>query len=174
MAINRGGERARNLEGEGGKVNPCFDGLVWVMSGLKQGEFMVEIHIAYQGELRCVATHTQSGTVMMTDAPLDNHGKGESFSPTDLVATALGTCMLTIMGMAAQKMKLDLRGATVVVNKHMVVVPKRRVGELAVVITVPLVLDEAQKQKLVDAAMSCPVHASLHPDVAMPVEFRWA
>jgi putative redox protein len=135
---------------------------------------MVEIHIAYQGELRCAATHTPSGTVLVTDAPLDNHGKGESFSPTDLVATALGTCMLTIMGMAAQKMKMDLRGATVVVNKAMVAVPKRRIGTLAVVITVPMAVDDTQKQKLIDAAMSCPVHGSLHPDVAMPIEFRWA
>lgn len=135
---------------------------------------MVEIHSVYQGELRCVATHTQSGTVLVTDAPLDNHGKGESFSPTDLVATALGTCILSIMGIAAQKMKLDMRGSTVVVNKRMEVTPKRRIAELAVVITVPLVLDEAQKQKFVDAAMACPVHASLHPDVAMPMEFCWA
>ncbi len=134
---------------------------------------MVAIHMAYQGELRCVATHTPSGTVMTTDAPRDNHGKGESFSPTDLVATALGSCMLTIMSMAAQKMKLDMRGATVVVTKRMVAQPKRRIGELAVVITVPLVLDDAQKQTFIEAAMSCPVHASLHPDVAMPLEFRW-
>lgn len=134
---------------------------------------MVEIHIAYQGELRCAATHMPSGTVMVTDAPLDNHGKGESFSPTDLVATALGTCMMTIMGIAAEKMGLDLRGTTVVVNKSMVAKPTRRVGELAVVITVPRLLDEAQKQALTHAAMTCPVYESLHPDIATPVEFCW-
>ncbi len=134
---------------------------------------MVEIHIAYQGELRCAATHMPSGTVMVTDAPVDNHGKGESFSPTDLVATALGTCMMTIMGIAAEKLGLDLRGTTVVVKKSMVAKPTRRVGELAVVITVPLALDEAQKEALNHAAMTCPVYESLHPDIATPVEFRW-
>ena len=135
---------------------------------------MVEIHIAYQGELRSAATHMPSGTVLLTDAPKDNHGKGESFSPTDLVATALGTCMLTIMGIAARKLELDLRGTTVIVTKSMVAAPLRRIGTLAVVITVPLALDDAQKQTLIDAAMTCPVGQSLHPDVAMPVEFRWA
>jgi putative redox protein len=134
---------------------------------------MVEIHIAYQGELRCAATHMPSGTVMVTDAPKDNHGKGESFSPTDLVATALGSCMLTIMGIEAQKLGLDLRGSTVVVKKTMVVKPTRRVGELAVVINVPLLLDDAQKEALTHAAMTCPVHGSIHPDIATPIEFRW-
>jgi putative redox protein len=134
---------------------------------------MVEIHIAYQGELRCAATHGPSGTVMVTDAPVDNHGKGESFSPTDLVATALGTCMLTIMGIAASTLGLDLRGTTVRVNKSMVAQPTRRVGALAVVITVPLALDEAQKQALTKAAMTCPVYESLHPDISTSVEFQW-
>lgn len=135
---------------------------------------MVEIHIAYQGELRCAVTHMPSGTVMVTDAPLDNHGKAESFSPTDLVASALGTCMMTVMGIAARKMKIDVTGSTVVVKKTMVVKPERRIGELAVVITVPHAFDEATKEKLVTAALSCPVHHSMHPDVAMPIEFRWA
>ena len=135
---------------------------------------MVEIHIAYQGELRCAATHMPSGTVMVTDAPKDNHGKGESFSPTDLVATALGSCMMTIMGITAQKLGLDLRGATVVVKKTMVAKPTRRVGELAVVINVPLSLDEAQKEALTHAAMTCPVYESIHPDIVTPVEFRWS
>ena len=134
---------------------------------------MVEIHVAYQGELRCAATHMPSGTVMVTDAPVDNQGKGESFSPTDLVATALGTCMLTIMGIAAQKMGIDLRGSTVVVHKAMVVKPSRRIGTLKVVITVPLALEEGQKQMLIDAAMTCPVHQSLHPEISTPIEFRW-
>lgn len=135
---------------------------------------MVEIHIAYQGELRCAATHMPSGTVMVTDAPKDNHGKGESFSPTDLVATALGSCMMTIMGITAQKLGLDLRGSTVVVKKTMVAKPTRRVGELGVVITVPLALNDVQKEALTHAAMTCPVYESIHPDIATPVEFRWA
>lgn len=135
---------------------------------------MVEIHIAYQGELRCAVTHMPSGTVMVTDAPLDNHGKAESFSPTDLVASALGTCIMTVMGIAARKMNIDVTGSTVVVKKTMVVKPERRIGELAVTITVPQVFDAEIKEKLVAAALSCPVHHSMHPDVAMPIEFRWA
>lgn len=134
---------------------------------------MVEIHIAYQGELRCVATHTPSGTTMTTDAPRDNHGKAESFSPTDLVATALGTCMMTVMGIAARKLNIDISGSTVVVNKTMITKPERRIGELAVVITVPHALDDATKEVLKTAALSCPVHHSMHPDIAMPLTFNW-
>jgi putative redox protein len=135
---------------------------------------MVEIDIVYKGELRCLATHQPSSTVLTTDAPKDNHGKGESFSPTDLVATALGTCMLTIMGIAAQSMQIDLSGTKVVVRKEMVAKPIRRIGTLAVTIDVPLSLGEAQRQKLIHAAMTCPVHKSMHPDVQMPIDFRWA
>lgn len=135
---------------------------------------MVQVNIAYQGELRCEAVHQPSGTVIQTDAPKDNHGKGESFSPTDLLATALGTCMMTLMGIAARNLQLDLSGSTVVVNKEMVAQPTRRVGALHVVITVPVPVSEEQKQKLRTAAMTCPVHQSLHPDVKIPVDFRWA
>lgn len=135
---------------------------------------MVEIDIVYNGELRCLATHQPSGTVLATDAPKDNHGKGESFSPTDLVATALGTCILTMMGIAAQSMQIDLSGTKVVVRKEMVAKPIRRIGTLAVTIDVPLSLGEAQRQKLIHVAMTCPVHKSMHPDVQLPIEFRWA
>lgn len=135
---------------------------------------MVEIHIAYQGELRCAATHMPSGTVMLTDAPLDNHGKAESFSPTDLVATALGSCMMTVMGIAANKLGVDLSGSTVKVSKTMVTKPERRIGSLDVVFHVPHAFDDATKQKLIDAALSCPVHHSLHADIAMPITFQWA
>lgn len=134
---------------------------------------MVEIHIVYQGELRCVATHTPSGTTMTTDAPRDNHGKAESFSPTDLVATALGSCMMTVMGIAARKLNIDISGSTVVVNKTMITKPKRRIGELAVVITVPHALDDATREVLKTAALSCPVHHSMHPDIAIPLTFNW-
>jgi len=135
---------------------------------------MVEIDIAYQGELRCKAVHEPSGAVLLTDAPKDNHGKGEGFSPTDLVATALGTCMLTIMGIAANTLQIDLGGAKVTVRKEMATKPVRRIGTLAVTIDIPARLSEEQKQKLTRAAMACPVHQSLHPEVRMPVEFRWA
>ncbi len=135
---------------------------------------MVEINILYKGELRCTAVHQPSGTALITDAPIDNHGKGESFSPTDLVATALGTCMLTIMGISAQAMHIDLSGTKVVVRKEMATKSTRRIGTLAVTISVQATLEENQKQKLITAAMACPVHHSLHPDVQMPIEFNWA
>lgn len=134
---------------------------------------MVEINIAYQGQLRCEATHAPSGTILKTDAPKDNHGKGESFSPTDLVATALGTCMMTLMGIAAQSLQLDLTGTQVLVKKEMVAQPTRRIGTLTVIIDVPLKVTDAQKEKLTQAALTCPVHKSLHPDIHVPVEFQW-
>ncbi len=136
---------------------------------------MVMIQTMYQGELRCEATHMPSGTVLTTDAPKDNHGKGESFSPTDLVATALGACMLTIMGIAARTLGVAIEGARVAVEKEMAATPVRRIGALKVVITVPTpALTDAQKRTLEKAALSCPVHQSLHPDIAIPVEFIWA
>jgi putative redox protein len=134
---------------------------------------MVEIQIAYQGNLRCSARHVDSGATLLTDAPKDNMGNGESFSPTDLVAAALGTCMLTIMGIAAQRMQLDLSGATVVVTKEMSQAPIRRIARLAVTVRVPTRLTEEQRQKLQNAASTCPVHKSLHPDVQTPINFHW-
>jgi putative redox protein len=134
---------------------------------------MVEIQIVYEGDLRCKAIHGPSHTSLLTDAPVDNMGKGQSFSPTDLVATALGTCMLTIMGIAAARHNIDLRGTTVRVTKEMSAHP-RRIARLAVSFDVPVKLDEQQQQMLHNAAMTCPVHKSMHPDVQMPVEFRWA
>src|SRR5579862_5218862 len=134
---------------------------------------MVEIQIAWQGKLRCSAKHVDSGTTLLTDAPKDNMGNGESFSPTDLVATALGTCMITTMGILAQRMEIDLSGATVVVTKEMTSVPTRRIHRLAVTFNIPLSLSSEQKQRLENAAMACPVHKSMHPDVQMPVSFNW-
>jgi putative redox protein len=135
---------------------------------------MVTIDIEYQGNLHCEAVHGPSGTRLSTDAPKDNMGKGESFSPTDLVATALGTCMMTLMGIAARSLNVDLTGTRVTVQKEMVATPMRRIGKLGVKITVPAKLTAEQKQKLEQAALTCPVHKSLHPDVQLPVEFVWA
>lgn len=132
---------------------------------------MVKIDIAYRGELRCEATHGPSRATLVTDAPADNHGKGESFSPTDLVATALGTCMLTIMGIVAQRHGIDLKGTRVTVEKHMVADPVRRIGRLPVRIEVPVAVTAEQKKLLETAALTCPVHKSLHPDIDKPVEF---
>lgn len=135
---------------------------------------MVTIDIQYQGDLRCEAVHQPSGNRLATDAPKDNMGKGESFSPTDLVATALGTCMMTLMGIMARSLNVDLKGTRVTVQKEMMATPMRRIGKLGVKIVVPAKLTEEQKQKLERAAMTCPVHKSLHPDVQIPVEFVWA
>jgi putative redox protein len=132
----------------------------------------VEISIEYLGNLRCKATHGPSKSRLLTDAPTDNHGKGEMFSPTDLVATALGTCMLTIMAIAAQNSAIDLSGTTVHVTKEMTP-PPRRIGKLTVKFKVPAKLTQEQRDKMQRAAMTCPVHKSMHPDVQMPIEFEW-
>lgn len=134
---------------------------------------MVEIQIGYEGNLRCRATHVESGTMLLTDAPKDNMGKGESFSPTDLVATALGTCMLTTMAIAAQRMQIDLSGTNLVVTKEMVTAPIRRIGRLSVTMNVPAKLSSEQRQKLETAATTCPVARGLHPDVQKPTVFNW-
>lgn len=134
---------------------------------------MVRIDVRYEGELRCRAVHAPSGEQLVTDAPLDNHGKGQSFSPTDLVATAMGTCMATIMGLAAQARGIDLSGLTVSVEKEMTAVPTRRIRRLTTVIALPRDPGEAQRSLLEKAARACPVHASLHPDVERPITFRW-
>ncbi|MCY2962147.1 MAG: OsmC family protein [Planctomycetota bacterium] len=135
----------------------------------------VEIDVVYQGELRCKATHGPSQDQLTTDAPVDNHGKGESFSPTDLVATALGACSLTLMGIIAERNKLDIAGSRSHVTKEMVQEPVRRIGALKVTITVPAEkaakLTAADRTKLEHAALHCPVHKSLHPDIHAPIEF---
>ena len=130
--------------------------------------------IIYTGNLRTKATHLQSGTVIETDAPTDNQGKGERFSPTDLVATALGNCMMTLMGIKARDMDLDLDGTTIDITKIMVKDP-RRIGEIKVAIKFPegLQTDEKQRTILERAAMTCPVFESLHPDMKKDVEFKW-
>jgi uncharacterized OsmC-like protein len=131
--------------------------------------------ILYEGNLRTVATHLQSGTVIETDAPTDNQGKGERFSPTDIVATALGSCMLTIMGIKARDMNVDIEGTKIDITKIMVANP-RRIGEIKVVINFPdaLQTDEKQRAILERAAMTCPVFESLHPDMKKDVEFKWS
>ena len=137
----------------------------------------VEIDIVYEGQLRCRATHGPSKTQLMTDAPVDNHGKGESFSPTDLVATALGACMTTIMGIVAERNQLDITGTRVHVVKEMVQEPVRRIGMLRVTIRVPTDkgarLSADDRKKLEMAALHCPVHKSLHPDIQTPIEFSY-
>jgi putative redox protein len=134
---------------------------------------MVQIDIAYQGNLRCQAIHADSGATVLTDAPKDNQGNGESFSPTDLVATALGTCMLTIMAIAAKRSNIDLARAIVRVQKEMASQPIRRIAKVTVEIHGPASVPVDQRPHLERAAMACPVHKSLHPDVQIPVVFSW-
>jgi putative redox protein len=134
---------------------------------------MVSIDFEYQGDLHCQAVHSPSGTVLSTDAPKDNHGRGESFSPTDLVATALGSCMLTTMGILARTLNIDLSGATATVEKEMVSSPMRTIGQLTVRIRVPHTVTPENQTKLERAAHTCPVAKSLNPDVQIPTTFTW-
>jgi len=134
---------------------------------------MVTIQLEYQGDLHCRAVHGPSGTELNTDAPKDNQGRGEAFSPTDLVATALGTCMLTVMGIAARTLNLNVDGATATVDKEMTTTAPRMIGSLSVKIHVPHALSPEDRQKLERAAHTCPVHKSLHPDVQTPIQFTW-
>lgn len=132
---------------------------------------MVQIDITYRGGLRCEAVHGPSATTLVTDAPADNHGKGESFSPTDLVAAALGTCIPTIMGMVAEREKIDLTGMRISVQKEMSAQPPRQIAKLTTRIVMPAGLTEQQKVKLEKAAHTCPVHQTLHGNVELPIEF---
>jgi putative redox protein len=134
---------------------------------------MVTMQLEYQGDLHCKAIHEPSGTELTTDAPKDNQGRGESFSPTDLVATALGSCMLTVMGIMARTLNLDITGATATVGKEMTSSAPRRIARLAVRIHIPHAISPENQQKLERAAHTCPVHKSLHPDVESPIDFSW-
>lgn len=134
---------------------------------------MVHVDISYLGGLRCEAVHGPSGKIIQTDAPLDNHGKGEAFSPTDLAATSLGVCMATIMGIAAERHGVELAGTKITVEKSMSVDTPRRISKIEIVFTIPLPADHPQRKLLEAAALACPVHHSLHPDVEKPVTFDW-
>lgn len=129
--------------------------------------------IVYEGFLRCGATHLQSGTAIETDAPTDNRGRGERFSPTDLVCTALGTCMITTMGIKAADMNIDLTGTRIQVTKHMKSDP-RRIGKIEVSLKLPgAALSQKDKEILQRTGDHCPVIKSLHPDVEVAAEYVW-
>ncbi|RYY67619.1 MAG: OsmC family peroxiredoxin [Chitinophagaceae bacterium] len=129
--------------------------------------------ITYLGELRTSSIHIQSGTEILSDAPSDNRGRGEAFSPTDTVANALGSCMMSIMGIKAMDMELDIKGSTVEVTKIMQAEP-RRIGKIGIVINMMAPgADEKTKTILERAAMTCPVFLSLHPDIEKDVVFNW-
>lgn len=134
---------------------------------------MTSFKIDYEGNLHCRAIHGPSRSELITDAPVDNGGHGESFSPTDLVAVAIGTCILTTMALRAKSLGLDLAGATVNVDKDMVVSPTRRIGRLATTVHIPGQISDRHKKLLEASAHSCPVHKSLLHEIEMPIEFRW-
>jgi uncharacterized OsmC-like protein len=130
--------------------------------------------VIYLGELRTTAKHEQSGSSIETDAPIDNHGKGERFSPTDLVATALASCMLTIMGIAANTHNIDITNTQCSVEKIMETAP-RRIGKINIEVHFPknIVYSEKEKKILEKAALTCPVMESLHPDCIKNIQFLW-
>lgn len=133
---------------------------------------MVQIDTDYVGDLRCTAEHVPSGVTVTTDAPEDNQGEGRSFSPTDLVATALGTCVATILGIQADQRGIDLEGTEITVEKEMASNP-RRIDTLRTEVTMPVPLDEATREQLEHAARHCPVDESIHPDIDAPIVFHW-
>lgn len=135
---------------------------------------MVTITGEYHGQLHCTARHEPSSRVLDTDAPKDNQGRGESFSPTDLMATAFGTCIATTMAIAARKLGLELNGIRFEVTKEMSVDAPRRITQLATKIWMPIPETHPAAKSLAAAGRACPVHYSLHPNIEKPVFFHWA
>jgi uncharacterized OsmC-like protein len=134
---------------------------------------MATASIIYQGDLRCECTHLQSGSVIQTDAPTDNHGKGERFSPTDTVCIALGTCVITTMGIRAADMKVKLEGTKIDVTKIMVSNP-RRIGSIHIVLFIPGIGINVEDRKILELiGDNCPVKKSLHPDLEVIIQYNW-
>ncbi|WP_416438474.1 OsmC family protein [Phnomibacter sp. MR] len=130
--------------------------------------------LIYNGALRCTAVHNQSGSGLETDAPTDNRGKGERFSPTDLTATSLGLCLITTMAIKATDMGIELEGTTVDVQKHMSKEPPRRIVKIEVWVKLPaLDLSDKDRQILEAAGNACPVARSLHPDLEQVISYQW-
>ena len=134
---------------------------------------MVQIIVKYEGALRCKVIHEPTGTFFPTDAPLDNNGKGEVVSPTDLCAAALGSCMATIIGMQMEKLSFDLKGMRIEVQKKMSESKPRRIIELNTEIWLPMKLDDKAKRIVELAAKGCPVHRSLSSEIEKPICFHW-
>lgn len=132
---------------------------------------MGQMKVRYLGDLRTECTHL-SGAKVITDAPKDNQGKGEAFSPTDLLAVSVASCMITLMGIAGRSLGVDLEGTTAEVEKEMAGGP-RRVAKLIVRIRSPHLPHATAKEKLEKAALECPVKQSLHPDIRLEVDFVW-
>ena len=133
----------------------------------------MKYEITYQGHFRTCCVHSANKKVLLTDAPKDNQGKGEEFSPTDLVAVALGTCILTIMGIHAARLGVALEGAKAWVEKEVTNRLIRKIQRIQVIVECPPLRDLKLREKLERAAMECPVHHSLHPDVKQEIKFIW-
>lgn len=128
--------------------------------------------VIYKGDLRCECTHLQSGTVIETDAPTDNRGKGQRFSPTDTICVALATCMITTMGIRANDMQVNLEGTRIDVTKHMLSDP-RRIGKIEIVLHLPAGIAEKDQMILQKIGDTCPVMKSLHPDLEVVTAYKW-
>lgn len=133
---------------------------------------MATSKVTYLGELRTSSIHINSGSEIISDAPVDNNGKGEAFSPTDTVANALASCMFTVMGIKAREMDVDFSGSTAEVTKVMAAEP-RRISEIHITFNMNLEADEKTKTILECTGMTCPVHYSLHPDIKKEIVFNW-
>ncbi len=134
---------------------------------------MVEIKLTYAGDLHCSAIHLPSGNTLVTDAPLDNNGLGQAFSPTDLLATALGSCMATVIGIVAKRKDIAVEGMSVMVRKFMSDDQPRRVKRLELDLELPLAGSHPERKLLESAARSCPVHHSIHPDIEVVMNWIW-
>ncbi len=134
---------------------------------------MVKCKMTYQGGLHTELLHEPSGATVCTDAPLDNHGKGESFSPTDLMCSAMAGCMATIMGIYAEEHGLDLSGLTIEVGKVMSATPPRRIARIETSITVPLPAATPHREALEQCALGSPAMRSFHPDIVVPISWNW-
>jgi uncharacterized OsmC-like protein len=129
--------------------------------------------VTYLGNLRTSCEHLKSGSTYITDAPTDNNGKGEAFSPTDTVATGLANCMLTMMGIKARDLEVSLDGTEALVTKTMTANP-RRISKIEVVMQLPSEISSKSQKILENTANTCPVHYSLHPDIEKVIVFNWA
>ena len=134
---------------------------------------MTKLKTTYLGNLRTKCVHESSGAVVETDAPKDNQGKGESFSATDLFSVSLGACILTSMGIAAEKAGIDLKGATVDVEKEMTSVPTRRIHRLIVRFRANVAPNPEERKKLEHVALNCPVRVNLNPEIKLEIDFVW-
>ncbi|OGU17467.1 MAG: osmotically inducible protein OsmC [Ignavibacteria bacterium GWB2_35_12] len=135
---------------------------------------MVQINIEYLGDLHCKLKHGPSGQEFLTDAPVDNQGKGEYFSPTDLAATAMGSCIATIMGIKSREHNIDIKGMKITVLKEMMNQPYRRIKKLMLDVVFPYELNEHDFTIMKNVIKTCPVTRSLHPDIEIEVEYRFA